>query len=79
MLSELKLDDVIKFIFQADIEDNVTTWDDTVYFRKWEQKIMNHINSEEEQNNGFNQFNDDDNVCKVELNEDDKVIVKPVN
>ena len=79
MLSELKLDDVIKFISQADIEDNVTTWDDTVYFRKWEQKIINHINSEEDQNNGFNQFNDDDNVCKVELNEDDKVIVKPVN
>ena len=79
MLSELKLDDVIRFISQADIEDNVTTWDDTVYFRKWEQKIINHINSEEDQNNGFNQFNDDDNVCKVELNEDDKVIVKPVN
>jgi len=59
-------------IVQADIEDNVTTWDDTVYFRKWEQKIINHINSEEDQNNGFNQFNDDDNVCKVELNEDDK-------
>ena len=72
MLSELKLDDVIKFISQADIEDNVTTWDDTVYFRKWEQKIINHINSEEDQNNGFNQFNDDDNVCKVEINEDDK-------
>ena len=78
-MSELKLDDVIRFISQADIEDNVTTWDDTVYFRKWEQKIINHINSEEDQNNGFNQFNDDDNVCKVELNEDDKVIVKPVN
>ena len=70
---------IISIFFKADIEDNVTTWDDSHYFRKWEQKIINHIHTEDgaDLDNGFDNYNDDDNLCKVEMEDDKEQEWKP--
>ena len=87
---EYKIVQVSKFIFwfhfifspcQADIEDNVTDWTDYEYFRRWENKIVTKINSDDADHtyNEAPDFNDDTehSLVKSEFKDDGDPEYKP--